>query len=147
MRIQKEKRPAASDGKKANLSGGLKKLLILAAVSILSCAVYFTVIGVAGPEVQMAMIIIFLVLSCGLAVFYFIYNRGLVLSGATPDMLSGEKSYEEREAEIAEAAERRRKTRWIAVAVFALILPVLLDAFYLFVLEDVLPSGIKSWLS
>jgi len=146
MRRQKEKRVAAG-GSKQNTSGAFKKLLILIDASILSCAVYFTVIGIAGPEVQMVMVIIFLVLSCGLAVFYFVYNRGLVLAGATPDMITGQSSLEEKEKMIAEAAERRKKTRWIAVAVFALILPVLLDAFYLFVLGGEMPSWLSSWLN
>ena len=147
MRRPKEKRVAASAKTPVNNKGVFKKLLLLAAASILSCAVYFTVIGVAGPEVQMAMVVIFLVLSCGLAVFYFVYNRGLVLAGATPDMITGQSSLEEKEKMIAEAAERRKKTRWIAVTVFALILPVLLDAFYLFVLGGEMPSWLSSWLN
>ena len=136
-----EKSAAKKPGKKA-----IRRLLMLAGASILSCLCYFGALSVFGPEAQFVPVIVFLLLSCGLAVFYFIYNRGLVVAGATPDMLPDTMSYEEKTAAIEAAVERKKKTAWIAAAVFALILPVLLDAFYLFVLEDALPEGFLSWL-
>ena len=113
---------------------------------MLSCAVYFFIVTNFGATAQTVAVTVFLVLSCAVAILYFAVNRGLVMANATPEMLPDTMTPEEKEQTIATAAERKRKTRWMVAAVFALILPVLLDAFYLFVLEDLFPEGFLSWL-
>ena len=137
---------AGGNAKRPDRKKTLKTLLILAGASVLSCAVYFFIVANFGAEAQTAAVTVFLVLSCGMAILYFAVNRGLVMASATPEMLPDSMTPEEKEQAIATAAERKRKTRWMAAAVFALILPVLLDAFYLFVLEDLFPEGLLSWL-
>ena len=69
-----------------------------------------------------------------LALYYVIYNRGFVGKGATPDMLPDTMSMAEKEAFLTDCKERQKKSRWVLVILFPIILTFIADISYLFLL-------------
>ena len=114
-----------------------KKLtLLLFLNTLLALLVYFTCVSLHFAQ------IFFLYLG-GVAVLlivYVIYNRGFVLRGATPDMLSDEYSPDQKQAMLDEATRRMSDSRWMLILIIPLVLAMLLDVIYLFLLEDLLIS-------
>jgi hypothetical protein len=79
---------------------------------------------------------IYMAISAVLIVGYFLYNRGFVYKDATADMLPDTLSPEEKEAVLAEASARLRKSRWMLTLILPFVMAFMLDALYLFVLSD-----------
>ena len=114
-----------------------KKLtLLLILNTLLALLVYFGCVGLGFAPI----FFIYVGLAAVLLVVYVIYNRGFVLKGATPEMLSDELSPVEKQAMLDEAALRLRDSRWLLTIIIPLVLTMLVDAIYLFFLEDLLIS-------
>lgn len=119
------------------ISPETKKLtLLLIFHTLLSFLVYFGCTELGFSPI----FFIYVGLIAVLLVIYVVYNRGFVLKNATPQMLSDELSPTEKQAMLDEAARRLRDSRWLLTIIIPLVLTLLIDAIYLFFLEDVLIS-------
>lgn len=108
--------------------------LMLLCNSTVALAVYFGCIAAGLPWIMF----VYAGLAAVLLVGYVIYNQGFVLRGVTPEMLDDQLPLEEREAMIARAAARYDASRWIMTIIIPLVLAVLVDALYIYVLSDVI---------
>ena len=108
--------------------------LLLLGNSILALAIYFGCIAARLPWIMF----VYAGLAAALLIGYVIYNQGFVLRGVTPEMLDDQLPLEERETMIARAAARYAASRWIMTLIIPLVLAVLVDALYIYLLSDLL---------
>ena len=110
----------------------------MAALLVCNCvagiAIYFGCIAAGFPWIMF----VYAGLAAVLLIGYVIYNQGFVLRGVTPEMLDDQLPIEEREAMIARATDRYDASRWIMTVIIPLVLSVLLDALYIYVLSDMI---------
>jgi len=102
--------------------------------SVAGIAIYFGCIAAGFPWIMF----VYAGLAAVLLIGYVVYNQGFVLRGATPEMLDDQLPIEEREAMIARAAQRYGASRWIMTVIIPLVLSVLMDALYIYVLSDMI---------
>ena len=127
--------PRRSSGK--GITPEAKKLtLLLVLNTLLAFAVYFGCVELGFSPI----FFVYIGLIAVLLVVYVVYNRGFVLKGATPEMLSSELTEAQKQAMLDEAAARLRDSRWLLTLIIPLVLTLLVDAMYLFFLEDLLAS-------
>lgn len=117
-----------------------KKSLILSITicSILTCIIYF---GASYGITHPAMVAIPIIVSVGFwvsfAVFlivFLIYNRAFTRKNLTVEMLPAEWSKEKKESYIADGKNRYEKSKWMLSVIIPLLVPIALDALYLFTL-------------
>ena len=108
--------------------------LLLVCNSVVALAIYFGCIAAKLPWI----LFVYAGLAAALLIGYVIYNQGFVLRGITPEMLDDKIPLEEREAMIAGAKARYDGSRWIMTIIVPLILAVLADALYIYVLSDLI---------
>ena len=113
-----------------------KTVLLLILNTLVSFAVYFGCVELGFSPI----VFVYVGLTAALLIVYVIYNRGFVLKGATPEMLSDELSPAEKQVMLDRAAARLRDSRWLLTIIIPLVLAMLVDAVYLFFLEDLLIS-------
>ncbi|MBR0443574.1 MAG: hypothetical protein IIX15_04465 [Clostridia bacterium] len=113
-----------------------KTVLLLILNTLVSFAVYFGCVELGFSPI----FFVYVGLTAALLIVYVIYNRGFVLKGATPEMLSDELSPAEKQVMLDRAAARLRDSRWLLTIIIPLVLAMLVDAVYLFFLEDLLIS-------
>ena len=70
---------------------------------------------------------VYLAVGGGLALYYVIYNRGMTGKGVTPEMLPDTMTYAEKEAWIADRAERAKKSAWVLLLLIPIILTLVID--------------------
>ena len=120
-----------------SLSPDKKKMVIsLALVSLVSSAIYFgACYGITDPTLYMVPIVAPVIFWVTLAVFlvvYLIYNRAFSRKNITIDMLPREWSMEQKESYISDGKRRMEKSKWMLYIIIPLLVPVALDALYLF---------------
>lgn len=108
--------------------------VLLVCNSVVALALYFGCIAAGFPQI----LFVYAGLAAALLIGYVIYNQGFVLRGVTPEMLDDQIPLEEREAMIARAAARYDDSRWIMTVIIPLVLAVLADALYIYVLADLI---------
>lgn len=82
------------------------------------------------------MTLIYVIGGGALAVWYVIYNRGFRFHKKTPDMLSDELPYAEREAMIAKEEARFDQTRWVLLILLPILFALMFDLIYLFLIPE-----------
>ena len=110
----------------------LRKFLILLANTLLFATLYYVIPGLGfiyTPHV-------FLILGGALAIGYVVYNRGFNTKGKTADMLPDELPLQEREALIAEGLRREKRSQWVLYLLLPLLLVILFDVIYLFLIPE-----------
>lgn len=111
------------------LAGGL-------AVGTLACAVvYFFLVGfpfwkwVVGAYVAAASVLI---------IAYFIVNRAFTGRGVTYEMLPDTMSDAEKREYLDDVADRERRSRWMLMVIFPIVVTLLIDLCRLFFLDDLI---------
>ena len=115
---------------------GKRLMLLLIFNTLLSLFIYFGCVEIGFSPI----FFVYIGLAAVLLIAYVVYNRGFVLKGATPEMLSDELSPAQKQQMLDQAAARLRDSRWMLTLVIPIVLALLLDAVYLFFLEDLLIS-------
>ena len=103
-------------------------LWILLFNTVLSVILYFTLAQFSFPIHY-----VYLALGGGLALFYFIYNRGFVNKNAKIENLPESMTDEEKRAFIDLGKKRFEKSRPVLLVLIPVILTFLCDMLYLFV--------------
>ncbi len=130
-----EKRIADSSGSDTNKKkNSRKKWLLLLAVLIATVVIYGVYRTLVNFYYFEIVLVVYTVLSVGITLTYFIYNRGMSRRGVTEDMLPKEWSREEKLNFINDGKERLRKSRWMLVIIIAFVITIALDATELFIL-------------
>ena len=79
---------------------------------------------------------IYLLIGVGFGLYYLIYNRGFALKNATAEMLPANLSPVEKQRMLEDARLRAHKSRWVLTIVIPVILTILADMLYLFILPN-----------
>ncbi len=80
--------------------------------------------------------VIYLLGGAALALWFVCYNRGFNTRGKTADMLSDEIPLADRETMIAEGNRRFDRSRWALLILIPLLLIMLVDLVYLFLIPE-----------
>ena len=112
-------------------------MALLLGCSVASTLLYFTVVTLADSHLFQDMItvqimgigimVLYAVIGAGFLIAYIIYNRAFTRDNITPDMLPDTMSEHEKVAFIQSGVERKRKSRWMIVVLFAAFVPLAID--------------------
>ena len=121
------------------LSPEKKRLLLtIAANSVLLTVIYFgACYGITDPALWLISPIVsvgYWVVFAAFLSSYIVYNRAFSRKDLTPDMLPRDWSLEKREEYVADGKRRFEKSRWMLSVIIPLLVPIALDALYLFTL-------------
>ncbi len=124
---------------RTSLSPEKKRLILtIAANSILLTAIYFgACYGITDPALWVISPIVsvgYWVVFAAFLVSYIVYNRAFSRKDLTPDMLPRDWPPEKREEYVADGKRRFEKSRWMLSVIIPLLVPIALDALYLFTL-------------
>ena len=121
------------------LSPEKKRLIFTIAINgILLSLIYFgACYGITDPKLWLIPAIVSVGYWVAFAVFlliYVIYNRAFTRKKLTVDMLPREWTREQKEEYIANGKRRLEKSQWMLSLIIPLLIPIALDALYLFTL-------------
>ncbi len=122
-------------------SGRVSRSAVLRLLLLLVATVGFLLLYYIIPRLGfLYMPHIYLLVGGGLALWFVIYNRGFNTKGKTPDMLPDEIPLSRREEMIREGEARLSRSRWALYVILPLLVTLLVDMIYLFVIpEGLLP--------
>ncbi len=124
---------------RAPLSPEKKRLVLtIAANSVLLTVIYFgACYGITDPALWLISPIVSVGYWVAFAAFlmaYIIYNRAFSRKDLTTDMLPRDWTLEKREEYVADGKRRLERSRWMLSVIIPLLVPIALDALYLFTL-------------
>lgn len=108
----------------------LLRMLLIHAVLIIG--IYFLVVNLGFPYISL----VYVIVGTALAIGYLIYNRGFIYRGVREENLSDTLSTEEKQALLLEMRRRDYASKWVLTLLLPMIVAVLLDLLYLFVLPS-----------
>ena len=109
----------------------VKRLVLLILVTLAVLRFYRVMMNFYYFEIVM---ISYMVLSVGFVLAYVIYNRGFSRRGITREMLPEDWSEEQKSEFIEDGENRKKKSRWLLIPIFAFVFTFAIDAIELFVL-------------
>ncbi len=121
---QREKKPLSDEAKKQFWS------IIVLTVAFLT--IYYGA-PVILPELELVVMVIYMVAFAAVLVGYIAYNRGFVNKDVTEDMLPDTWSQEKKTAFLEGEKRRAEKSRWMLVLIIPFAVVFMAEALYLFV--------------
>lgn len=110
----------------------LKRAAILVLNSMILTVIYFGTMALDQPILSFIVTGGYWLAFAGFTIAYIMYNRGFSQKGITPEMLPDSWDTAKK-TEFIEAAERRNKaSRWMLAVIIPIMIPIALDAIYLF---------------
>ena len=126
-RKPRERKPATKE----------QKLLfgLMLGCSVVSTLLYFGIVALSqhmeslrtAQIMGIGIMVLYAVIGAGFLIAYIIYNRAFTRDNITPDMLPDTMSEHEKVAFIQSGVERKRKSRWMIVVLFAAFVPLAID--------------------
>ena len=126
-RKPRERKPATKE----------QKLLfgLVLGCSVVSTLLYFGIVALSqhmeslrtAQIMGIGIMVLYAVIGAGFLIAYIIYNRAFTRDNITPDMLPDTMSEHEKVAFIQSGVERKRKSRWMIVVLFAAFVPLAID--------------------
>ena len=126
-RKPRERKPATKE----------QKLLfgLVLGCSVVSTLLYFGIVALSqhmeslrtAQIMGIGIMVLYAVIGAGFLIAYIIYNRAFTRDNITPDMLPDTMSEHEKVAFIQSGVERKRKSRWMIVVLFAAFVPLATD--------------------
>ncbi len=103
--------------------------------SIVSTLLYFGIVALSehmeslrtAQIMGIGIMVLYAALGAGFLMAYIIYNRAFTRDNITPEMLPDTMSEHEKVAFIQSGVERKRKSKWMIVVLFALFVPLAID--------------------
>ena len=83
-------------------------------------------------DLYLVAVILYTAVTLGVAIYYIIYNRGVISGKVTPDMLPAEWSAEQKQAMIDDIAARRKKSKWALLILIPMIFVFALELLELY---------------
>lgn len=120
--------------KKATKQDKLLFWLVLGC-SAASALLYFTLVElskymeslITAQVLGIGIMVLYAVVGAAFLFTYIIYNRGFTRDNITPDMLPDTMSEQQKEAFIQSGKDRKRKSKWMIIVIFALFVPLAID--------------------
>ena len=110
----------------------LKRAAILVLNTMILTLIYFGTMGLGQPILSFAVTGGYWLALAGFTIAYIMYNRGFSQKNITVEMLPDTWDTA-RKTEFVEAAqERYKKSRWMLSVIIPIMIPIALDAIYLF---------------
>ena len=117
-------------------------LFLLAGNTILSLCSYQILLHLAAGSDQpiwtLLVMLLYAALTVGFLLAYLIYNRFLYRKGLTPEQLPEAWSEQQKHEFLADSERRLKKSRWMMLIIFPLIVTFLYDAIDLFLIDALL---------
>lgn len=138
MSKKKKKNTAESESalavaaKKFNWRLALK----LALSSIVLIGLYFYLGYGINVKIGNYVALVYMIVGALLIIAYFIVNRAFTGKGVTYEMLPDTMSHDEKLEYLNDVATRERKSRWMLLLIFPIVIAVMCDWFYLFVIDQ-----------
>ena len=95
------------------------------------------------PELELVVLVAYMVAFAAVLLAYIIYNRGFVNKDVTEDMLPDSWSAEKKQAFVQAEKRRAEKSRWMLVLIIPFAVVFMAEALYLFVWDGWLGSFFK----
>ena len=131
--VRKDKQPAPPPTPE-QMRRAKRTMLLLIANTMLSIVLYFACAFSGFP----AIMFVYIGAAAALLVAYLIYNEGFSLRGVTPEMLPDTLSEQQKRDKLDRAKARYEASRWMMTLIIPLIFAVIVDALYLFFIQDLL---------
>ncbi len=126
-RKPRERKPATKE----------QKLLfgLVIGCSVVSTLLYFAIVALSehmeslrtAQIMGIGIMVLYAALGAGFLIAYIIYNRAFTRDNITPEMLPDTMSEHEKVAFIQSGVERKRKSKWMIVVLFAAFVPLAID--------------------
>lgn len=133
-RPQKERKPIRPEAKKQFWS------IIFLTIALL--VIYYGA-PLLLPELELVVLVAYMVAFAGVLLTYIIYNRGFVNKDVTEDMLPDTWSAEKKASFLEGEKRRAEKSRWMLVLIVPFAVVFMAEALYLFVWDGWLGSFLK----
>ena len=124
--------PSNTKPRQGTVSHAQYRLLLLVLNTTALACLYFVLASHGFPYISF----VYLLGGGALAIWYVIYNRGFNTRGKTADMLPDEFPLAERERLIEEGKQRMQKSRWALLILLPILITLLLDMAYLFLIPE-----------
>ena len=116
--------------------------------SAVSTLIYFTLVElskhmeslITAQVMGIGVMVFYAVVGAAFLFTYIIYNRGFTRDNITPEMLPDTMSEQQKEAFIQSGKDRKRKSKWMIIVIFALFLPLAVDFIVLVAVPTLLSS-------
>ena len=115
-----------------------KLALILLVSSVVIIGLYFYLSYGINVTVGNIATLVYMIIGGVMILAYFIINRAFTGRGVTYEMLPDTMSHKEKEDYLSDVANRERSSRWMLIVIFPIVIALLCDMFYLFVIEEFL---------
>lgn len=120
--------------KKATKQDKLLFWLVLGC-SAASALLYFTLVElskymeslITAQILGIGVMVLYAVTGAAFLFTYIIYNRGFTRDNITPDMLPDTMSEQQKADFIQSGKDRKRKSKWMIIVIFALFVPLAID--------------------
>ncbi len=112
-----------------------KRFLLLSLYCAIAFGLYYTLTNVGLWKFA---VIGYVAIASVLIIAYFIINRAFTGSGVTYEMLPDTMTHDEKEDYLADVADREKRSRPMLMIIFPVIITLLIDLFYLFVIDGFL---------
>ena len=143
MKYDKNVRPKLPQERKTISPEAKKRALLLTANVITFTIIYFVAINLnvvllpaslLGFTVYLAPVItvLYWIALAAFAIAYIAYNRAFSRKGITVEMLPDSWSAEQKSEFVEDGKRRLEKSSWMLAVIIPLLVPVMLDAIYLF---------------
>lgn len=124
--------PSQKEPRQGTVSRAQYRMLLLALNTAALACLYFVLASHGFPYISF----VYLLGGGALALWYVIYNRGFNTRGKTADMLPDHIPLAEREELIEEGNRRMQKSRWALLILLPILITLLLDMIYLFLIPE-----------
>ena len=141
-RKPRERKPATKE----------QKLLfgLVLGCSVVSTLLYFGIVALSehmealrtAQVMGIGIMVLYAIVGAAFLIAYIIYNRAFTRDNITPEMLPDTMSEHEKLAFIQNGVERKRKSKWMIVVLFAAFVPLAID----FLILQVFPTLLGSML-
>lgn len=124
-----------------------KKAIFIAALSFINTLIYFGVVpAIPSAIAQFAIHMAYMAVFSISLVIYVIYNRAFTRKNITIDMLPDVWDAEKKAAYILDGEERLKRSQWLMYLIIPFLVPVGIDALYLFVWDAYLKGFVTQLL-
>lgn len=112
-----------------------KNFILLLANTVILTFIYFGSMGLDIPFLSIVVTFGYWIAFAGFLIAYIAYNRAFTRKNLTPDMLPDSWPKKKKDEYIAQGKIRFEKSRWMISVIIPIMIPIMLDAIYLFTFE------------
>ncbi len=111
-----------------------RRAALLVGNTLILTFIYFGTMGLNEPLLSFIVTAGYWLIFAVFGLIYVIYNRAFTRRGVTADMLPDNWSNEKKQEYIADGESRAKSSKWMLTVIIPIMIPIALDAIYLFTL-------------